>query len=88
MTIEERNVIGDAWGKPAGMIGPEHFWVYGVGKDRDWWTSLCGQKLEKMEEFAGTPYLILTMENNPIKQDRCEFCLAARDNFDPTARRR
>ena len=79
MTIENLTVIGNSWGKPAGVKGPEHFWFHGVGKDRDTWRSACGaETLEKMDEFGGTPIINLTIERNPLKQNRCLLCAAAR----------
>lgn len=72
-----RWIIGQAWGKPQGMPGPEHHWSYLTGSDRGKWKSDCGQEIiEKDDEFGGVPSISLTFENNPVKWDRCDECIA------------
>ncbi|MCK5548326.1 MAG: hypothetical protein KAI64_04885 [Thermoplasmata archaeon] len=79
MAIEKLAVIGNSWGKPAGVEGAEHYWRHGTGEDREVWRSICeDETLEKMDEFGGTPIINLTIERNPIKQNRCERCVATR----------
>jgi len=70
-------IIGNAWGKPPGTEGPEHYWQYGTGDERETWRSICGMtSVYRMDEFGGVPSITLTFENNPIKAERCELCEA------------
>ena len=81
MTIETVSVIGYAWGKPAGVEGPEHYWQPCAGSE---WRSICGMEILTAEDvFSGTPILELTAERNPIEQKRCELCLARISIYHP-----
>lgn len=78
--IENIPCIGDGWGKQAGVEGPEHFWKHGTGATRRIWATICGMEVvEANDSFSGIPILHLTMERNPLAQNRCEFCLAVKN---------
>ena len=76
MTVRTyRWIIGNAWGKPAGMAGPEHHFTYTPGRNE--WKSDCGQEtIEGDDQFGGVYSVSLTFENNPIKWNRCDECIA------------
>ncbi len=70
-------IIGNAWGLPQGMEGPEHHWRYLTGEHRGKWKSTCGKHvIEANHEFGGVPSIKLTFEHNPLKQNRCDECIA------------
>jgi len=77
VTIETIQCIGDGWGKPRGMEGPEHYWKRGDGEFRTHWKAVCGMEIiEATDEFGGLPIVEMTRERNPLEQNRCELCLA------------
>ena len=70
-------VIGNAWGKPEEMVGPEHYWCRTSGDDRGKWKSICGEHtIEADSEFGGVPSISLCHEHDPTKWNRCEKCFA------------
>jgi hypothetical protein len=65
-------IIGNAWGLPSGMTGPEHYWTYAGGNE---WKTICDRlTIQKMEEFSGLGSITLTFEHNPVKHNRCDEC--------------
>ena len=72
-----KHIVGNAWGKPQGMTGPEHHWTYLGGEQRGKWKSDCGDHvIDADDEFGGVPSISLAFEHNPLKCDRCERCVA------------
>lgn len=78
MTVRHyRFIAGNAWGKPRGMEGPEHYWLYLTDQDRGKWKSACDEHtIESDDNFAGVPFISLAYEHNPLHWSRCEACAA------------
>jgi hypothetical protein len=68
-------IIGNAWGKPAAMTGPEHYWVYQLN-GKQTWVSGCGKHIiQLVGHFRNVPWINLTYEADPLKAVVCESCL-------------
>jgi hypothetical protein len=68
-------IIGNAWGKPKGQAGPEHYYRYDPAR-RGFWRSACGeQEIVSTDIFRGVGRTSLTFENNPLHQEHCEPCV-------------
>ena len=69
-------IVGNAWGLPQGMEGPEHHWTRLIGEHRGKWKSDCGKHvIEADDEFGGVPSISLSFEHNPAKWSRCQECV-------------
>jgi hypothetical protein len=70
-----RFIIGNAWGRPPALEGPEHYWLQVIGTSNEWESACAKHRIAGSEIFAGHGQLSLLFEHDPDKAKRCEACL-------------